>query len=99
MVLALRPPIYVGFDATTVSAATLARGFGRRRLGAFETVALAEGVLNTSPASSNVLRPGDLREALAQLRSRVGRGGGAVLVLPEGTARVSLLEVEGNDLR
>jgi hypothetical protein len=99
MVLALRPPVYVGFDAATVSAAALARGFGRRRLAAFESVALPPGVLNPSPASPNVLRPRELREALSQLRSRVGRGTGAVLVLPEGSARLSLLEVEGSDLR
>jgi hypothetical protein len=99
MVLALRPPVYVGFDATTLSAAALARGFGRRRLRVFESVALSPGVLNPSPVSPNVLRPGELREALSHLRSRLGRGGGAVLVLPEGTARLSLLEVEGNDLR
>jgi hypothetical protein len=99
MVLALRPPVYLGFDATTLSAAALARGFGRRRLRSFERVPLASGVLSPSAVSPNVLRPGDLREGLRQLRSRLDGVGGAVLVLPEGTARLSLLEVEGNDLR
>ncbi len=99
MVLALRPPVYVGFDATALSGAALARGFGRRRLSAFECVALPPGVLNPSPVSRNVLRPGELREALSSLRARLGRGSGAVLVLPEGAARLSLLEIEGSDLR
>jgi hypothetical protein len=99
MVLALRPPVYLGFDATTLSAAALARGFGRRRLRAFETVSLSPGVLSPSPVSRNVLLPGDLREALSHLRSRLGRGSGAVLVLPEWTARLALLEVEGNDVK
>ena len=48
----------------------------------------------------NVLLPGDLREALSPTPVRsLGRGSGAVLVLPEWTARLALLEVEGNDVK
>src|SRR5262245_57249272 len=99
MVLALRPPVYVGFDAATLSAAVLARGFGRRRLRAFESVPLPPGALVPSAVAPNVTSPSDLREALARLRSRLDGVGPAVLVLPEGTARLALLEVEGKDLR
>src|SRR5262249_5892022 len=100
MVLALRSPVYVGFDAATLSAAVLSRGFGRRRrLRAFEAVPLSPGVLEPSAVSPNVLRPADLREALSRLRARLGRVGGAPLVLPEGPARLLRLGVDGDDVR
>jgi hypothetical protein len=99
MVLALRPPLYLGFDAMTLSAAAPARGFGRRRLRSFERVPLPPGVLSPSAVAPNVLRPDELCEGLRRLRDQLPRGGSAVLVLPEGTARLALLEVEGNDVR
>jgi hypothetical protein len=99
MVLALRSPVYLGFDAVTLSGAVLSRGFGRRRLRAFETAPLPAGVLNPSPVSRNVLRPADLAEALSHLRARLGRIGPATLVLPEGTARLVLLDVNAENLR
>jgi hypothetical protein len=99
MVLALRSPVYLGFDAVTLSGAVLSRGFGRRRLKAFETAPLPAGVLNPSPVSRNVLRPAELGEALSRLRARLGRTGPATLVLPEGTARLVLLDVNGESLR
>jgi hypothetical protein len=100
MVLGLRSPLYVGFDAATLSAAVLAPGLSRRRrLRAFETVPLVPGVVSPSAVSRNVLDPGELREALSRLRSRLGRTSTATLVLPEGTARLLLLDVNGDDAR
>ncbi len=99
MVLALRPPVYVGFDAASLSGAVLARGFGGRRLQSFARIPLSTDVLAPSAVSPNVLRPEEMREALRRLRQQLGRGGPATLVLPDGVARLSLLEIEGEDLR
>jgi len=99
MVFALRPPVYVGFDAASLSGAALARGFGGRRLQSFARIPLSPDVLAPSAVSRNILRPEEVRDALRRLRQQLGRGGPATLVLPDGVARLALLEVEGQDLR
>jgi len=99
MVLALRAPVYVGFDAATLSAAVPARGFGRRRLQSFERIHLSPGAIAPSAVSPNLLRPEEVRDALRRLREQLGRVGPAVLVLPDAAARLSLLDVEGDDQR
>ncbi len=99
MVLTLRAPVYVGFDAASLSGAVLARRFGSRRLQSFARVPLTPDVLVPSATAPNVLRPEELRDALRRLREELRRDGPAVLVLPDGVARLSLLEVEGEDQR
>jgi hypothetical protein len=99
MVLGLRSPLYLAFDATTLSAATVSQAFRRRHIRAFETMSLPAGVLAPSAVSPNVIRPADLREALSRLRARLGRTGAATLVLPEGTARLMLLDASGESIR
>ncbi len=100
MGLALRSAVYVGFDAASLSGVVLARGFGRRRLRSFVRVPLAPDAIAPSAVSPNILRPEEVREALRRLRQQLGRAGSAAtLVLPDGTARLALLEVEGDNLR
>lgn len=99
MVLALRPPVYVGFDAASLSGAALARGFGRRRLQSFARIPLSPDAIAPSAVFRNILRPEEVRDALRRLRQQLGRGGRATVVLPDGVARLALLEVEGQDLR
>jgi hypothetical protein len=98
MVLALRAPVYVGFDAASLSGAVLSRGFGGRRLQSFARIPLSPGALVPSAVSRNILRPDEVRDALRRLRPSLGRGRAVTLVLPDGVARLVLLEVAGEDL-
>jgi hypothetical protein len=99
MGVGLRPPVYVAFDAASLTGAVFGRGFGRRRLRSFVRIPLPPDALAPSAVSPNVLRPEETRDALRRLRQQLGRGGPATLVLPEGVARLALLEVEGENLR
>ena len=61
---------------------------------------LDPGVLRPSPHEVNVAEPDAVAGALASLRRELGGGEGAVLVMPEGAARVLLLEPpRGVDIR
>jgi hypothetical protein len=99
MVLGLRPPVFVAFDAASLTGAVLTRGFGSPLVSSFARVPLAEGALRPSPASPNLLRPHDVADALKRLAEELGRSGRSVLVLPDGVARLLLLEVTGEDLQ
>jgi hypothetical protein len=91
----------VAFDAAAVSVAVLDRRPGRRRVRGFRRVLLEPGALVPSPAGSNVVRRDEAREALASALGEVSPGGGrATLVLPDGIARLAVIELpEGAEPR
>jgi len=99
MVLGLRPPVFVAFDAASLAGAAFARGFGGRRLQSFSRVPLEAGALLPSPANANLPRPHEVIDALRRLGDELGRTGTSVLVLPDGVARLVLFEMAGEDLR
>ena len=86
--------LVVAFDAAAVSVAALGRKPGRRRVRGFRRVPLEPGALVPSPAGSNIVRRDEVREALAAAISDVssGAGGRATLVLPDGIARLAVIE-------
>jgi hypothetical protein len=85
--------LLVGFDAGAVSVAAVGRGPGRRRIRGFRRAALEPGALLPSPAESNVVRREEVREALDRALADVAPGGGpATLVLPDGIARLVVVE-------
>ncbi len=85
--------LLVAFDAASVSVATLGRGRGRARLLGFRRVPLDPGALVPSPAESNVVRREEVREALTRaLGEGAPAGGPATLVLPDGIARLAVIE-------
>jgi hypothetical protein len=99
MVPLRRPPLHVAFDAASLTGAAFARGFSGPRLQSFARVPLDDGALLPSAANPNLLRPREVKDALKRLGDELGRGGRSVLVLPDGSARLLLLEATGDDLR
>ena len=83
----------MAFDAAAVSVAALGRGPGRRRVRGFRQVRLEPGALVPSPAGSNMVRRDEVRAALSAAVGDVSPGGGrATLVLPDGIARLAVIE-------
>jgi hypothetical protein len=78
-------------DAGAVSAAVLAEGLGERRARAFARVPLEPGALTPSPSGPNVVRGDEVRAAIRRALGAVG-GGHVTLVLPDGVARVALVD-------
>jgi hypothetical protein len=93
--------LVVALDAAALGVAVLARRPGRRRVRGFRRVPLEPGALVPSPAGSNVVRREELREALASALGELSPGGGrATLVLPDGIARLAMLQLpEGAEPR
>jgi hypothetical protein len=90
--------LYIGLDASAVTAAALAEGLGARRVRGLARVPLEPGALAPSPSGTNLLRADEVRRAVR--RAAEGLGGRATLVLPDGVARVALVEVpDGADPR
>jgi hypothetical protein len=88
-----RSPLLVSFDAGSLGAARVVRTLTGRRLDGVVRVALAPGVLDPSPFESNFRKPEGVNAALEALLAQLpARRGPAVLVLPDGIARVALLE-------
>jgi len=84
--------LYLGLDASAVTAAALAEGLGGPRAHGFARVPLGPGALAPSPSGPNLPRGDEVREAVR--RAVEGLGGSRVtLVLPDGVARVALLEL------
>jgi hypothetical protein len=81
----------VAFDAASVAGAQLVRGLRGPRLRSLEIVPLAPGALLVSAFTPNLARPAEVSAALARLREALGPGR-VTLVLPDGLARVLLLE-------
>jgi hypothetical protein len=89
-----RAELTVAFDASGVCGAVVSRGLRGRRLRSFARVALAPGALSPQPLDPNLLRPGEVTEALGRLLEKLDAGRGAVsLLLPDGVARMGLIEV------
>jgi hypothetical protein len=90
--------LYLGFDASAVTAAAVGEGLGGRWARAFARVPLEPGALVPSSLGPNLQRPDEVRGAVR--RAVVGRGGRATLVLPDGVARVALVDLpEGAEPR
>jgi hypothetical protein len=84
--------LFVAFDAASVSVATVSRGPGRRRVAGFARNELSPEALLPSPAGPNVVRRDDVRAALEGALGELPRRGRASLVLPDGIARLALVE-------
>ena len=84
--------LYLGLDASAVTAAALGEGLGGRRARGFARVPLEPGALTPSPSGPNLPRSDEVRGAIR--RSVFGLGGSRVtLVLPDGVARLALVEL------
>jgi hypothetical protein len=86
---------YVAFDSSTIGAAAVVSGIvGGPRAVAFARAELQPGALLPSPTSANLVRGDEvrvaLRRSLAGLRREASR---ATLVLPDGVARIALVEL------
>jgi hypothetical protein len=93
----LRAQTVVALDSTGVAGAVVGGGMGAPRVQAFSQVPLTPGALEPSPFEANLRRPDEVREALGTLVRALGGVRGAVtLVLPNGVARVLLLEAPGD---
>jgi hypothetical protein len=87
--------LIVAFDAAAVSGAVASWGLRGLRVHAACRVPLAEGALVPSPLDPNLARPDEVRDALREVRKSLGTNGRrAVLVLPDGVARVLLVRPE-----
>jgi hypothetical protein len=90
--------LYVGLDASAATAAAVGEGLAGRRVRGLARVPLAPGALAPSPSGPNLLRPDEVRSAVR--RAAEGLGPRATLVLPDGVARVALVDVpDGADPR
>jgi Tfp pilus assembly PilM family ATPase len=86
--------VLVAFDESAVRGAIVSRGPRGPRVAARAQVPLSPGALVASALDDNLLRPDEVREALARLyRELGGNGRRAALVLPDGIARLLLLDV------
>jgi hypothetical protein len=94
--MSLREPlVLVAFDAGSVAGARVARGLGARRLQSFAQVALAPGALVPSPHEPNLRRTDEVGAAVAQVARTLSATGARVrALLPDGIARVALLEAD-----
>src|SRR5262249_50379051 len=89
-----RARLLVALDAGCVSGGAVARGAGGYRLASHARVALGGGALVPSPFAPNIADPAEVAEALRQLARSLGFGSApACLLLPDGLARLALLEV------
>lgn len=86
--------LYVAFDASAVSAAAVGGVVGGPRAQAFARAELGPGALVPSPTAPNLVRGDEVRAALRQALAGLGRHGARVtLLLPDGVARIALLEL------
>jgi len=92
-VRAMRSRFVVALDASCVAGAAVSRGLGSPRVRSFARVPLRPGALVPSPFEPNLVQADEVKQALARVAEvlEVGRFG-VCLVLPDGVARVVLLE-------
>jgi len=89
-----RGELTVAFDASGVCGAVVSRGLRGPRLRSFARVALTPGALSPQALDANVLRPDEVGEAVARVLEQLDAGRGRVsLLLPDGVARLALLDV------
>jgi Tfp pilus assembly PilM family ATPase len=94
-----QPAVLVAFDAGSVAGARVARGLGARRLQSFAQVALTPGALVPSPHEPNLQRTDEVAAAIAQVvRTLAAPGARVRALLPDGIARVALLEANDGAL-
>lgn len=86
--------VLVAFDESNVAAACVSRGPRGARTSARARVPLPPGALVPGPLEDNIARPEEVREALARVHRELGvNGRRAALILPDGIARMALLEI------
>lgn len=84
----------MAFDADAVGVAAVGRGAGRGRLRGFRRAPLAAGALVPSPAGDNLVSADEVLEALSRAVEELGGlRQRATIVLPDGIARLALLEL------
>ena len=83
--------VYLGLDASAVTATALADGLGRSRPRGFARVALEPGALAPSPSGANLPGADEVRAAVRRAVSGLG-GRRVTLVLPDGLARIALVD-------
>lgn len=83
----------VALEPSSVAGAAVSRGLGSPRVRSLARVPLAPGALEVSAFEPNVRRADEVRDALARVASAVGLRSRACVVLPDGVARLALLEV------
>jgi hypothetical protein len=84
--------VVVGFDAAGISGGLVGPGLGRR-VRRWARVPLQPGALEPGLSAVNLPRPGEVVAAVAELRRQLGsNGASASLILPDGLARLRLLE-------
>src|SRR5439155_757304 len=89
-----RPRLFVALDAGSVSGGAGTRSGGGFRLASHARVPLGAGALAPSPFAPNVVRPGEVADALRELARSLRIGPAPVcLLLPDGIARLALLAV------
>lgn len=90
----LRSRALVAFDAGSLSGAALRRTLSGRRLERVRQVPLEAGALAPSPLEPNLRRPDVVGQALERLVAEIGvaRGASASLILPDGIARLAILD-------
>jgi hypothetical protein len=84
--------LYLALDASAVTVAALGEAFGGRRARAFARVPLGPGALTPSSSGPNLQRGDEVRSAVRRALEEAG-GGRATLVLPDGVARVALVDL------
>jgi hypothetical protein len=90
-------PVRVAFDAAAVCGARPTRGLRAKRLASFARAALAEGALLPSGQERNVVRPDEVRDALAHVAGTLDAAREPIaFLLPDGVARLVLLETPAN---
>jgi hypothetical protein len=96
-----RSKILLAFDAGSVQGARLEQGLRSRRFTAFSRRSLEAGALRPLPLETNVVRAEEVRQAArAVVMELQGVGKPGILVLPDGVARLALLDVPaGTDPR
>ncbi len=86
--------LLVAFDASSISAGLVSWGLRGLRVRRLVQASLSPGALVPSPFETNVARPEEVRAALRSAREGLqSNGRRAFLILPDGLARIVLLDV------
>jgi hypothetical protein len=85
--------LYVGFDASSVSAAVVGAGASGGRLRSFHRAAVGPAAVAPSPSATNLAEE-EVREAIRRsIEGTAPAASRAVLVLPDGVARIMLFDL------
>src|SRR5262245_30438004 len=86
--------VLLAFDESNVAAAVVSRGPRGARIGKRASAPLPQGALVPGPLEDNIASAPDVREALEKVHQGLGSNGRrAELILPDGVARLQLLDV------